>query len=351
MALLILELALRVYHGELLDFSSELPEVPDRTRRPRAMYDSLLGWAPAVGTPDPRSRATVTPEGLRSNGPGTHTSGMRVLTAGDSFTFGDEVADSETWPAQLGREIGARVFNAGVFAFGIDQAVLRATALLDSYRPDWVVLAFIRDDVRRAELSFYSAWKPYFAIESGELELHNVPVPRFVRPTPRLDGLRRVLGYSLLASAISRRIAAEWWYYGAIVEAHTDGVEVAIRLVTRLDESVRGRGARLLVVGLATGGRIGSNEGMTAILRRMADQGIPTLDLVAGIEAMIASGEPDLYMPGGHYAPRLNHWIATQVGDYLRSIPASDHGLHSGKRSEAEWVVRRTGSEPSTRIE
>jgi hypothetical protein len=321
-ALLILEIGLRVHHGELLDFSSELPEVPDRLRLPRAAYDSLLGWVPAVGAHGRAGQESVTAAHLRSNGPEPAATDLRVLTVGDSFTFGDEVEDTATWPAQLGRQVGARVFNAGVFAYGIDQAVLRATVLFDTYRPDWVVLAFIRNDVNRAELSYYSAWKPYYTVEDGDLVLRNVPVPRTGPPTPRFDGLRKAFGYSLLASAISRRLLDRWWYYGSIVRVHDDGVEIAVRLVGRLDRLMEARGARLLVVGLAAGGRIGGNDGMTSILDRMAEEGVPVLNLVPGTEDMIAEGAADLYMPGGHYTPDFNRWVARQVGDYVMSASA-----------------------------
>jgi hypothetical protein len=320
--LLVLEIGLRLYHGELFDFSSELPAAPNRILQPRAAYDSLLGWVPTGGL-DTGNGTSHTRDQLRSNGPGAPGEGPTVLTVGDSFTYGEEVADSLTWPARLARVHGARVLNAGVFAYGVDQAFLRAARLLEVHRPAWVVLAFVRDDVNRTEFSYYSAWKPYYAMEGGEPVLRNVPVPETPPPTPRLNGLRSAFGYSLLAGAIARRVLPEWWYYGAILREHEDGVEITARLMARLDELVRVNGARLLVVGLGTGGPIGTNEGMAEVLGRIADEGVSTLDLVPDIEARTAQEGDGLFMPEGHYGPELNAWVAARVWDF---IGAPDNG-------------------------
>ena len=43
------------------------------------------------------------------------------MAVGDSFTFGDEVNDGQTWPAQLQQLTGRRVINGGVSGYGFDQ--------------------------------------------------------------------------------------------------------------------------------------------------------------------------------------------------------------------------------------
>ena len=123
------------------------------------------------------------------------------------------------------------VLNGGVFAYGVDQAFLRATILLEAHNPTWVVFAFIKDDVNRTQFSYYSAWKPYYEFDRGELLLLNSPVPRVPAPKPRLAWLRTALGHSLLASALARRYADGWWYYGTILRQHSAGVAVATELV------------------------------------------------------------------------------------------------------------------------
>ena len=63
-----------------------------------------------------------------------------------------------------------------------------------------------------------------------------------------------------------------------------------------------------------------------AIMNGMRRQGIEVLDLVSEVEAMVAEGEADLFMPGGHYSPRLNGWVAGQVAKYVDSVGAERSG-------------------------
>ena len=122
---------------------------------------------------------TIDADGLRENGR-ARPSGTPILVLGDSFTFGDEVDDADTWPAQLEARLGRPVLNGGVFGYGLDQMVLRGEQLLDgaARASDVVILSVLPEDVLRCEFSYRYAWKPYFAIEGGRLALRNVPVPQ-----------------------------------------------------------------------------------------------------------------------------------------------------------------------------
>ena len=46
---LVLELGLRLDHGEVFDFVSELPRTPNVVHTSRADYHPQLGWVPSVG--------------------------------------------------------------------------------------------------------------------------------------------------------------------------------------------------------------------------------------------------------------------------------------------------------------
>ena len=183
--LLGMELALRVHNGTVFTFESLLDDSVPRARRmrrvARVQYDSTLGWTPTVGQSVSGWTANVDSSGLRSNGRFIPAPGRPILAIGDSFTFGDEVADEETWVAGLERRLNKRVLNAGVSAYGIDQAVLRAERLLDQYQPDVVILSFVADDIDRTEFDYFPygrGWKPYFELVNGSLSLRNVPVPK-----------------------------------------------------------------------------------------------------------------------------------------------------------------------------
>ncbi|HXT52279.1 MAG TPA: GDSL-type esterase/lipase family protein, partial [Thermoanaerobaculia bacterium] len=64
-----------------------------------------------------------------------------ILAIGDSMTFGEGVTAEEAWPAVLERQLGARVYGAGVPGYGSPQMRGRLHQLLPALRPDLVVVA------------------------------------------------------------------------------------------------------------------------------------------------------------------------------------------------------------------
>ncbi|MBW2618038.1 MAG: hypothetical protein JRC92_04100, partial [Deltaproteobacteria bacterium] len=171
---------------------------------------------------------------------------------GDSFTFGDQVADDQTWPAYLEEVIGCRVANGGVFGYGFDQIVLRAEELTTILKPDVLIVSLIEDDVNRCELSLRTGWpKPYFEPVGEGLVLRNVPTPR---PPGERELFRRLGGYSLLVHLMMTRINPEYWLYGLedavnrATRVHDQGFEVACRLMSRLAELKERRNLKAIVL-------------------------------------------------------------------------------------------------------
>lgn len=177
------------------------------------MHDPGLGYAPKPGFRGSGAGGwpvTVDADGLRDCGGGLEAGEERaILAVGDSYTFGEEVGDAETWPAQLQRLSGRRVLNGGVSGYGFDQIVLRAERLAATHEPAMVIAGFIADDVRRTEMRrLWGRDKPWFALDGDRLRLQGVPVPERRRRAPawlrhRLDRaliglpapLQHVFGY------------------------------------------------------------------------------------------------------------------------------------------------------------
>jgi len=100
-------------------------------------YDELLGYVPREGFSGTinapgwiswiNAKVTIRKDGFRSNGSEVAPPLADVLAVGDSFTFGDQVSDNETWPACLERKLGRGVDNGGVFGYGAAQALRRAS--------------------------------------------------------------------------------------------------------------------------------------------------------------------------------------------------------------------------------
>jgi hypothetical protein len=69
----------------------------------------------------------------------------RILVLGDSFTFGEEVSDDETFPHYLESALpNTEVVNFGVQGYGHDQMLLCLKEEGVKYYPDIVILDFLR---------------------------------------------------------------------------------------------------------------------------------------------------------------------------------------------------------------
>jgi hypothetical protein len=200
--LLALEVGLRAYHGEWGYINFRFPQGDHIKEGYPVDFDAELGWVPKQDVhaiPNTwETTVTILKDGTRSNGSGEVRDAMDpILAVGDSFTFGEQVSDWETWPAQLEKLSGRRVINDGVSGYGIDQAFLRAQRLLSRYRFSTVIFSFIPDDIRCCQMSVeFGGAKPYFDFKAGRLTLENVPAPPPARPSLKESGLLIVLDRS-----------------------------------------------------------------------------------------------------------------------------------------------------------
>jgi len=149
------------------------------------MYNPTKGW---VLKPNIRNMTVFEKRVLNTNSkgfrgiaeysPGPHHGKVRVLILGDSFTFGDGVSDSETYPAFLQRMIPtAEIINAGVRGYGHDQMLILLQEEGAKYMPDIVILGFLTEDMERNLLQFRSYAKPMFLLDHDKLVLSGSPVP------------------------------------------------------------------------------------------------------------------------------------------------------------------------------
>jgi hypothetical protein len=89
-----------------------------------------------------------------------------VLVAGDSYTHGDEVADSASFPASLERILQVPVANFGVGGYGPEQALLKLEGLIDRFpRTRVVVLAIMYADISR----MVNSYRPVYVRKTGIL--------------------------------------------------------------------------------------------------------------------------------------------------------------------------------------
>lgn len=120
--------------------------------------ENCLGIAQKYTTNDRRNRVHATFD----------ASDAVVLTAGDSFTFGDEVSDHETYTARLQELLGVPVVNLGVGGYGPVQALLRFEEMAGAYPNAKVaVLSIMLDNLYRMVNSFRPAFSYNSSIRYG----------------------------------------------------------------------------------------------------------------------------------------------------------------------------------------
>src|SRR5262249_7733084 len=131
-------------------------------------FDELLGYVPREGfsatmnvLPWHGGKLTIRKDGFRSNG-SVPPLPADVLVVGDSYTFGDQVSDNETWPACLERKLGRGVDNGGVTGYGTAQALRRASLKLAEKSYTTLVLSTLVGPLDwnfgRDRLSYRGGW-------------------------------------------------------------------------------------------------------------------------------------------------------------------------------------------------
>lgn len=325
LAIGVLELGMRVRRGALGQFRSVHRYHDIIGRDIQLELDPELGWR---NTPDHRAvidglSFTTDAQGFRVHGDGRAAERPLVLAVGDSFTFGEEASDEHTWPAHLEKLLGSRVVNAGVTAYGFDQVVLMAERQLGTLRPDLLVVCIVADDVNRCQYAFrWGGWKPWFELDDdapGGLRLAGRPVVAREPPRPAWSGLRRALGYSLLADAILLRAAPRWWLSErGILQVHDDGIEVGRRLVERLRGlEVEHAQPVLFVVAAAHGS---DRRLVEPLLERAGELGLRSLDLSRELSEL--RGRDRGIYAASHLSAHGNAWLAERIGDAVRGLLA-----------------------------
>ena len=194
--------------------------------------DPLLGWRNRPGFAGPYGGdefltwVTINEHGQRGpSHPVERVAGKRrIAVLGDSQTWGDGVADDETFVALLDGG-STEVLSFATPGWGTDQQLLALDNQAARFAPDVVVLAlFIGNDLNdNASRGTFQYPKPYFALEDGDrLVLHGVPVPYsramhalnevyrgLMRPFSAAERDRRDLPQGLVAAGRTTRHAAE----------------------------------------------------------------------------------------------------------------------------------------------
>lgn len=312
------------------------------------VHSPELGWTVAPGGAAGLYHASA--RGVREPEPTSTEGTRRILAFGDSFTHGDEVTDSESWPAQLGAIPGFAVWNYGVPGYGPDQAWLRWKG--EQTPPaDLVILGVVPVDLPRTTSRFV----PFLSPESGlamakpRFELDGDRLVEVANPLPALPDYRALLEDP--APTLARLGEGDAWYEAGLHESALD-VSATVRLLRlglhtarspsgrpgstpydpasepfRITTSIlaiwrseaAARGQELVVLLLPTdldlaAASAGKPPAYAPLKAWLQAHDLRAID---ALPAALETPEAQRFEPGGHYQPALNARIAALVAAAL----------------------------------
>lgn len=292
-------------------------------------FDPDLGW---------RLSANYDEEGVRSNGqglradrefpPGPQPGRQRLALLGDSFTFGDHVANDETFAHYLETQEldGWDVLNFGVNGYGTDQALLAWELRGGVFAADVVVMGFYVGDYERNTQRFKVYAKPVFEVGAAGLVLTHHPVVDPERLYAEYASGRRQVGSphgSYLVGSVAKALRRlrqrrpgesdpEW--------------KVLAALMRRFQEHVLEQGAVPVWLVLPSRDVMTEVRSEETVIEEMCERearslGLPFLRMDAAFREHAAQ-QPGvaLYRPrevGGHFAPAGHRLVARTLAGFL----------------------------------
>ena len=262
---------------------------------------------------------------------------VRVICSGDSFTFGNGVDNDHAWCAQLAAlDHRLQPVNMGVAGYGVDQMYLLHQR--EAQRMDYNihVLAVIVEDFKRMQrTAFLGYGKPMLKLNSGELIVSHVPVPK-PAASPRwtfwgghlLSELRSV---AYLQKMLHRTQAAAAAPPQPANVASDSTREVAAKVLAALAALDRQKGATLLVLYLPTLDELETTDTAGTwrgfLREECARQGIAFLDLTSSVQQLPYAEMLKLYIPitshsAGHLSDAGNAYAAAKLYHTLSADPS-----------------------------
>lgn len=288
------------------------------------IYDPTKGW---ISRPGLRNENVFDGKFLNTNSKGLRgkteyaydkpPDKLRIVVLGDSYTFGDDVSDDETYPYYLQQMFPRfEVINMGVHGYGHDQMLILLKEEGLKYKPDIVILGFVYLDIYRNSISFRDYAKPAFFLEDGELVKKNACVPspeeslKREWARPKLYDLYNIFQ----RRALYNRYSVRYGLFQKIRERATHDLTYCI-----LDEMVsliKSIDAKPIFVYLPHRIELREDRGSAAEETYFFDycRTNESLECFSVLPYMAEQNEPDkLFMPSLHYSPSGNLSVAEAI--------------------------------------
>ncbi len=336
----------------------------------REVIDSTLGWRYRPGY---RNGAdAVTAQGLRGDRlyDSLPPAGvLRFAAFGDSFVYGNEVGNADSWTAIVEQEAPRiEALNFGVGGYGVDQAYLRYLADGQRFSPHVVAMGFIADDLRRL-VNVYRRFvdsrevalaKPRFVLDGGQqLVLLPNPLPTrsayegvlanpasvkrlgehdhwydaavYENPAYDVSGTVR-LAVAAWSRVRNRYLDADRLYLGEELNENSEAFRIQLVLFDRFLAAARERGVEPVILLFPDRlslerRRAGSGTIYAPMARQLAARGAPVVDLAEAFATVTDEPVDSWFMPGGHYSRRGNEIVASHVRARLESFRPGSPGV------------------------
>ena len=338
---------------------------------PSVRYDEELGW---VSVPNFYERNYFGPGiYLRTNSRGFRADKeftqqvppgkVRIICSGDSFTFGDGVANDHTWCQDLeSMDDRLQTVNLGESGYGVDQMYLRFKSQSSMLEHDVHVFAFITDDFRRLQLTGLGGYgKPVLKLQNGELAITNIPVPKNPRVVHAFDVklrfMREFRSISLALRLLGRILPPR---RDVAPNSPTSEQEQIIDKLLEDLQAIESRNHSVLVLvylpRVSDFDPIGPSVGWRAFIRsESVKRGFGFIDFVDQFQSLPITMKDGMFIwPGsvqyftetpGHYDDQGHEYVARELHARLMLIPqiAAKLSQHSSREVAMDSVdsIRR----------
>ncbi len=329
------------------------------------VWDPILGWSPRPNSTGYGDLHRNNAQGIRGDLPVALSAAAgvyRIALFGDSFTYGHEVDEKNSWGSSLGENlraagVNAEVLNFGVAGYGMDQAYLRWSEFGRQFEPDLVVFGFQPENAKRnlnllRPILYYGEktpfFKPRFVLKDGQLRVVNTPC---IAPDRIVETLRSFEEWEEAQHEhyydpwdyrehfwTSSRLGA--FFVGVLLEnrfthrrrleefyaADSTPTRLAVRIVESFRREVESKGSDFMVVNLP------NERGLSDQLKGSSPRYQPLLERVSQVAVVVdptavlmeATSDPslrDLFEEFLHYSVLGNRLVA---GVAARAVLKSD---------------------------
>lgn len=258
-----------------------------------------------------------------------------ILTVGDSFTWGSEVNDSDSYPFQLNNMVDFNVINVANGGYGTDLMWLQLQDKIKQIDPEVVIKS---PNTNALLINAYRRWgrafKPYYEVkENKKLILKNTPVPRNSDAVRDIGIFQSVFGRFYLFTFIFNRIGLSevWINKNKLVDkvmTNEEAVEVGCLILQEMNESYLLNNRKFLLVLLYGNQEILNKERFwyTKIYLECAQK--TNIQVLDTYEEFVKISKHKSF-PGSHYnkhnnglyghmTPEGNRLVAQLIADYLK---------------------------------